>query len=250
MRRLADLVDFVDIDDSALGGLEIEVGGVQQLEQDILDVLADVAGLGQGRRVADGKGHIQDTGERTGQKGLSTPRRSDQEDIRFVELDLGLGVLPVHEPLVVVMHGHRKHLLGALLADDIGVELFLDFPRRGNVGEEGLGNAPAAPLLIEDRLTQLDTVAADVNIPRPLDQRAHVAVALAAERTVGVLFRARWVSRADAATSVSFSAAATRRTTARDVLTRWHARSFLRFRDALVGPRLHRSFSRKMPRVS
>ena len=44
---LADLVDLVDVDDAALGGFEVEVGGVQELEQDVLDVLADVAGLGQ-----------------------------------------------------------------------------------------------------------------------------------------------------------------------------------------------------------
>ena len=44
---LADLVDLVDVDDAPLGGFEVEIGGVQQLEQDVLDVLADVAGLGQ-----------------------------------------------------------------------------------------------------------------------------------------------------------------------------------------------------------
>jgi hypothetical protein len=135
VRRLADLVDFVDIDDSALSGLEVEVGGVQQLEQDILDVLAHVAGLGQGRRIADGKRHIQDTGERPGQQGLATPGRPDEQDIRFVELDLGLGLFPVHEPFVMVMDGHREDLFGALLADDVRVELFLDFPWCGNVGE-------------------------------------------------------------------------------------------------------------------
>ena len=47
VRGLADLVDFIDVDDAALGGFEVEVGGVQQLEQDVLDVFADVAGLGQ-----------------------------------------------------------------------------------------------------------------------------------------------------------------------------------------------------------
>ena len=44
---LADLVDLVDVDDAPLGSFEVEIGGVQELQQDVLDVLADVAGLGQ-----------------------------------------------------------------------------------------------------------------------------------------------------------------------------------------------------------
>ena len=42
-----DLVDFVDVDDAALGALDIVVGGLQQLEDDVLDVLADIAGFGE-----------------------------------------------------------------------------------------------------------------------------------------------------------------------------------------------------------
>src|SRR5450631_3388366 len=54
-----DLVDFVDIDDAALGSFDIVVGGLQQLENDVLHVLADIARLGQGRRVGHGKGHVE-----------------------------------------------------------------------------------------------------------------------------------------------------------------------------------------------
>ena len=42
-----DLVDLVDIDDPALRALDVIVGGLQQLQNDVLDVLADIAGLGQ-----------------------------------------------------------------------------------------------------------------------------------------------------------------------------------------------------------
>ena len=61
---LADLVDFVDVEDAALGGLEVEVGGVQQLQQQVLHVLAHVAGLGQRGGVADGEGDVEDAGKR------------------------------------------------------------------------------------------------------------------------------------------------------------------------------------------
>jgi hypothetical protein len=41
---------LVDIDDPALGALDIVVGGLQQLEDDVFDVLADIAGFGERRR--------------------------------------------------------------------------------------------------------------------------------------------------------------------------------------------------------
>ena len=40
-----DLVDLVDVDDAGLGALDVVVGGLDQLQQNVLDVLADVARL-------------------------------------------------------------------------------------------------------------------------------------------------------------------------------------------------------------
>ena len=126
---LADLVDLVDVDDAALGGFEVEVGGVEQLQQDVLDVLADVAGLGQRGGVADGERHVEDPGQGPGQQRLAAAGRADQQDVRLVELDLLVGLLAVDQPLVVVVHGDREDLLGAVLADDVLVELLLDLAR-------------------------------------------------------------------------------------------------------------------------
>ena len=56
---LGDLIDFIDIDDALLGFLDVAIGGLQQLEDDVFDVFADVAGLGQGRGVDDGERDIQ-----------------------------------------------------------------------------------------------------------------------------------------------------------------------------------------------
>ena len=204
VRGLADLVDLVDVDDPALGGFEVEVGGVQQLEQDVLDVLADVAGLGERGGVADGEGDVEDPGQGPGQQGLAAAGRADQEDVRLVELDLGLGVLAVDQPLVVVVHGDRQDLLGPLLADHVGVELLLDLARGRDVGEERLGDAPPPPLLVEDRLAELDAIAADVDVARSFHQRADVAVALAAERAIGILLGAARGSRAHVATAIPF----------------------------------------------
>src|SRR5260370_13367599 len=47
-RSLAgNLVDFVDIDDAALGALDIVVGRLQKLLNNVLNILADIAGFGE-----------------------------------------------------------------------------------------------------------------------------------------------------------------------------------------------------------
>src|ERR1043165_1783821 len=52
----ANLIDFAEVDDALLRALHVAVGGLEQFQDDVLHVLADVAGLGQGRRVDDGEG--------------------------------------------------------------------------------------------------------------------------------------------------------------------------------------------------
>ncbi len=43
-----------------LGRLDVEVGGVEEFQEQVLDIFADVAGFGQRRRIADGEGDIKD----------------------------------------------------------------------------------------------------------------------------------------------------------------------------------------------
>ena len=70
----ADLVDFVDVDDAALGGFEIVVGVLQELEEDVLDVFTDVAGFGERGGVADGERDVEHAGERLGQQRFAASR--------------------------------------------------------------------------------------------------------------------------------------------------------------------------------
>ena len=86
--RAADLVDFVDVDDSLLGAVDVEVGALQELEQNVLDVLADIAGLGQSRRIGHRERDVEHLGERARQEGLARTGRTDQEDVRLLDLDV------------------------------------------------------------------------------------------------------------------------------------------------------------------
>ena len=69
-----NLVDLVDVDDAALGLLDIEVGSLDEMQEDVLDVLANVAGLGEGGGIGNGEGDIEVAGE-GGARGTSCPRR-------------------------------------------------------------------------------------------------------------------------------------------------------------------------------
>ena len=69
-----DLVDLVDVDDAALGALDVVVRRLEQVEDDVLDVLADVAGLGQRGGVGDRERHVEDLGQRLRQQRLAASR--------------------------------------------------------------------------------------------------------------------------------------------------------------------------------
>jgi hypothetical protein len=73
-----DLVDFVDIYDAPLGPFDIGIGCLQQLENDVLDLLADIAGLGQGRRIGHGEGHVENPRQRLRQQRLARTGRANQ----------------------------------------------------------------------------------------------------------------------------------------------------------------------------
>src|SRR5262249_22415182 len=176
----ADLVDLVDIDDPALGALDIVVGGLQQLEDDVLDVLTDVAGFGERGRIGHGEGHIEDARESLRQQRLAGAGRADQQDVRLRELDVVMFGLVV-ETLVVIMDRDREHLLGVILTDDIVVKNFAYFLRGRNavarLHQRGL------VLLVDDVHAQFDALVTD-EYGRAGDELAHLMLALAAERAV------------------------------------------------------------------
>src|SRR4029078_2729754 len=90
LRLAGDLVDLVDVDDAppALG--DVEFPGLKQPHHDVLHIFADVTRFGEGGRVRDGEGNVEDSGEGLGQQGLSDAGGADQEDVGLIELDLAL----------------------------------------------------------------------------------------------------------------------------------------------------------------
>ena len=75
----ADLIDFVDVDDAGLGAAHVAVGRLQQLEDDVLDILAHIAGFGERGGIDDGEGNIEHARQRLRQQRLAGAGRPDQQ---------------------------------------------------------------------------------------------------------------------------------------------------------------------------
>ena len=173
-----DLVDLVDVDDPRLGLLDVVVGGLDQLEEDVLDVLADVAGLGQRRGVGDRERHVEDPRERLREQRLAAAGRAEQQDVGLLQLDVRVVRLHHLHALVVVVDRHRQRALGLLLPDDVLVEHAVDLLRlRQVVDVEG---RRGGELLVDDLVAEIDALVADVDA-RPRDQLLDLPLRLAAE---------------------------------------------------------------------
>ena len=126
-----DLVDLVDVDDAALRAFDVKIRRLQQLKDDVLHVLADVAGLGERGGVGDGKGHVEHLGHGLGKKRLAAARRADEQDIALLQLHLVLRGM--QDAFVVVVYRNGEHDLRPLLPDDVFVELRLDLAGLGQL---------------------------------------------------------------------------------------------------------------------
>jgi len=157
---------------------------LQQLQDDVFHVLADIAGFGQGRRVGHGKGHIEDTGQRLRQQRLAAAGRANQQDVGFGQFHVVvLGA--VVEALVVIVHGHRKNPLGVVLRDHVIVQHGEDVVRARHsvAGFDQVGLV----LFTDDIHAKLDAFIADEH-RRAGDKLPHFVLAFAAEGAIEGVF--------------------------------------------------------------
>ena len=179
-----DLVDLVDIDDALLAALDIPVGVLEQPEDDVLDIFADVAGLGEGGGIDDGERHIEDARKRLSQKGFARARGSDEQDVRFGQLDFGAALLVHLDALVVVVNRHRELLLGAFLPDNVLIQILFQLQRLG----EFMWTAVRLlmPVVLQNGVANGNALVADVRtriVAGGRDQLPNNILAFVAERT-------------------------------------------------------------------
>jgi hypothetical protein len=180
-----NLIDLVDIDDATLRPFDIVVSRLQQPQDDVLDILTDVTGFGQRRRVGHGERHVDDPRQSLRQQRLAAPGRADQQNVRFGDLDFVRLVGGV-EPLVMIVDGDGEHPLGMVLANHVVVQdranLFRCRNAIARLDQRGL------VLFADDVHAQLDAFVADEH-GRARDQLADLVLALAAKRAVECVLR-------------------------------------------------------------
>ena len=164
---------------------DIVVGSLEQLEDDVLDILAHVTRFGQRGGVGHGEGHVESPRQRLRQQRLAAAGRADEQDVRLREFDVAR-LARMLQPLVVVVHRDGEHALGAVLPDHVIVQRLEDFRRRGDIpfllaGDSRLG------LFTDDVVAQLDAFVADEH-RRPGDELPHLVLGLAAKAAIQCRF--------------------------------------------------------------
>src|SRR5207237_1255550 len=121
---------------------------------------------------------VQDLRERLRKQRLAATGRAEQEDVRLLQLDLGLlfGLHHLHA-LVVVVDRYRERSLGALLADDVLLKYGVDLLRLRQILD--VERRRARELLIDDLVTEIDALVADVDA-WPSDQLLDLPLRLSA----------------------------------------------------------------------
>ena len=84
-----DLVYFVDVDYAALRKLDVAVGVLEKVSNEVFDVFANISRLREHRRVADGERNAEHLRKRPREKRLARSRRPDKEDVRLLDLNIG-----------------------------------------------------------------------------------------------------------------------------------------------------------------
>ncbi len=188
----ADLIHLVNVDHAGLRPAYIAIGGLQQLEDDVLYILTYVTSFGQRGGVHDGERNIEHAGEGLREKRLTRSGWPDQQNIALGQLHFAVALAIHVNALVVVIDRDRQLFLGLLLANDIFVEEYLDLLRLGQMVGRG-SSLRFGAIVFQDGVADRDALIANVS-PRIIaggrDEFGNCILRLMAERTAETFFRA------------------------------------------------------------
>ena len=171
-----DLVDLIDVDDALLRAFHVVIRSLDELEQDVLHILAHIARLGQGRGVRHGEGDVQDLRKRLRKHGLAAARGPQHDDVALLQLHIVVRRARV-DALVVVVDRNGKRALCVLLADDVLIQ------NRGNVvrlRDIRKLHRRSLHIIFQDLAAKLDALIADIDA-WPRDDPMHLILRFAAE---------------------------------------------------------------------
>ena len=136
IRGTRDLVDLVEVNDAVLGELDVAIGLAHELAHEIINIAADITGLGEFRRIGLHERHADEFGDVFDEVGFPDTGGTDDDDILLRELNpLCLDRIGLSEPLevggvvVVITHSDGEGLFRFVLPDHVTVEVILDLAR-------------------------------------------------------------------------------------------------------------------------
>ena len=177
----SDFVDLINIDDTLLRPLKVKIRSLDELEKNVLNILTDVTGLRECRRVRDRERDIQKPCERLRKKRLAGTGRSQHHDIGFLKLHIDL--FRCEQSLIMIVDRNGEDLLCLLLTDDILIEKSLDLHRLFQVDPAIFLTGVRIVLFffLYDLRADLNTLITDVYSCRSGDQLSHLIFRLSAE---------------------------------------------------------------------
>ena len=189
----SDLIDLVDVNDADLGALHVVIRVLQQPQNNVLDVFADVAGFSQRRRIRDTKWNIENLRERFSQQRFSRTGRSDQQNVALLDFDFRQRVRLKHrrcvcgrrraglqDALEMVVNCDRQRFLGDILTDYVLVERSADIDGLRDANGRRLPTRILVQLFIEDAFANVYAAVANVDTGTG-DEFSNLGVAFATE---------------------------------------------------------------------
>ena len=103
-----NLIDFINVDDTALCFFDVVVCCLYQLQQDILNILTNISSFGEGCSICNSKRDIQNPGQRLGEECLPAACGANHENIRLTQFHVLIFPLSCMNPLIMIIDRDRQ----------------------------------------------------------------------------------------------------------------------------------------------
>ena len=180
LRLSCYLVDLINVDNAVLRTVNIIISCLNDLQQNILHILAYISGLREGCGVCNGKRYIQKSGKCLCQQCLTGTGGSQHKDITLLKFNVG--IFSRHNALIVIVNGYRQHLFRLILPDHIIIQKCLDLLWFQQIDLPAAIFRVPCTVLIYDLRTDFHAFITDISSAGSCNQFPYLFFCLSAER--------------------------------------------------------------------
>ena len=181
---LADLIDFINIDNAILRTFNIIICCLNQFQKNILDIFADITCFRKRCRICNCKRHVNDLGKCLCKICLTGTCGTDHDNIAFLKLHIIGRSFRCHYTLIVIIYGHCKNFLCFFLPNNIIIHEVFDFSRFKQIDFLFLCSLRFIfKLFLDNVCTDIHAFITDINACRSGNQLFYLILRLIAKRT-------------------------------------------------------------------